>query len=134
MSSLPEKDQQFCSWIGLSGLGISVTCLLQHLGFMNYSVWMAYAIIPVYIFSIIAFSLLIAKSPAAPVCILISAILVFLDEVYVFLTLTFSLILLMLVLYSVVVTVLVYVNGLPARLRQFARQQRSEDDFWKDKL
>lgn len=133
MPHLTEKNESFCSTTGFIGLGLSITCLLQLFFFMN-SHWIIYPITAVYIFSIISFSLLIKQNRYAPLILVISSILLFLTELWLFIALAFSLIVILTLLYSIIITVLIYIDNLPEKLKLQALDKKAEENYWNDKV
>lgn len=130
---LTKKEEEFCAVAGIAGILLGVTCLLQHLYFM-YSLWITWLIAAVYVLSIVAFILLVRKNKFAPVLLIISASLLFINEILLWLLLTFSPAVLLLLLYSIVITVLVYTEGLPKKFTALYLASKTDEDFWKDKL
>ena len=130
---LTKKEEEFCVVAGIAGILLSITCLLQHLYFM-YSLWITWLIAAVYILSIVAFVLLVRKNKFAPILLIIGASLLFINEILLWLLLTFSPAVLLLLLYSIVITVLVYTEGLPKKFKALSLASKTDEDFWKDKL
>lgn len=130
---LSNKNKEFCDYAGLGGLVISFACMLQMFIFMK-SHWINYIMLGVYFFSTVAYSFFIARKTFSPLLVLTSTILALLSDALLLAALTFSLIMLVLVLYSTVVTVFIYILGLPAKFRSIAETKKTEDNYWRDKL
>jgi hypothetical protein len=130
---LTKKEEEFCAVAGIAGVALSVTCLIQHLYFM-YSLWITWLIAGVYVFSIIAFILMVRKHRFSPVCIIVNAALLFINELLLWLLLTFSPAVLLLMLYSIIMAVLIYTEGLPKKFTALSLASKNDEDFWKDKL
>ncbi|MEI9958565.1 MAG: hypothetical protein WDM90_20175 [Ferruginibacter sp.] len=76
MDILTKSEESFCENAGLGGLLLSLTCLIQHLFFMEPH-WITYSIMGIYILPITGFVLLMKKKANAPSLILVSMILIF---------------------------------------------------------
>jgi predicted membrane protein len=132
-NKLTKKQEEFCVVAGVAGAALSITCLLQHFYFM-YSLWFTWLMAFVYIFSTVAFILLARKSRFAPICIIITAVLLFIDELLLVLSLTFSVVVVLLMIYSIVMIVLIYMDNLPQKFKAIAAEKEAENNYWKDKL
>lgn len=133
MEHLTKRDEHFCETAGMFGLLLTACCLIQHLYFMLPH-WISFSIIAVYIITIVGFTLLMRKSGAAFVVLLISAALVFLVEVTMIITLTFSLILIFLLLYVIIAVALGYASGVPANLRAQSVAKAADEAEWRGKI
>jgi hypothetical protein len=133
MNPLTKKQQDLCAYTGLFGSLINATCLIQHI-IITRSHWVVFVMLGIYIFAIISFGSLGFQKAIAPWLLVITAILLLLAELVFVFGSAFSLVVLLAFLYNVIVVVLLFVEGLPARLREKARLIRSEELAWKDKL
>ncbi len=136
---LNEKDKVFCNVWGTIGVVLSSACLIQHLYMFPSFIWQAMLFRLQLVFSIVAFVLLIRKHPATVFCQVIAAALVFLYLVfliYLFFAgvIIFSFVTFLLFFYQVIVLVLIYMNGLPPRLRLHKEHKAKESQFWNDKI
>jgi ABC-type multidrug transport system fused ATPase/permease subunit len=135
MDHLTKQQQSFCDNTGLGGILLALTCLFQHL-YLMIPGWFAITMIVVYLFATISFVFLVRKSTAAPVLLLISVILIFLQEVVMILGMAYSLVLLLLLVYSIVIVMLVFTSstGLQKNLRLRAAAKREEQEEWSGKI
>jgi Na+-transporting methylmalonyl-CoA/oxaloacetate decarboxylase gamma subunit len=133
MAILTAKDKDTCSYSGFFGILISATCLIQNFIFFRPH-WITFLLIAVYLFSITAFSLLIAQIPVAPLLLLINAILLGLGTLLLILSIVVSVIVILLFIYAVVIVSVVNAEGFPEKFRQKAIAARAEKELWKDKI
>ncbi len=135
MDHLTRQQILFCDNTGLGGALLALTCLFQQLYLMIPN-WFSISMAIVYLFAIISFMFLMRKSAAAPVLILISTILTFLQEAIMILAMNYSLVLLLLLVYSIVIVVLIYTSstGLQKNLKQLAAAKRKEQQEWSGKI
>lgn len=133
METLSKKDQQFCDYAGLAGIGLTVVCFTQELYYMIFN-YRHLLIISGFICLLIAFSLLIRRSVYTAVIISISAVWMFGIEAFTILAGLFSLAGVILTAYTIVIVVLFFMEDLPKKFKERRAQIRSEDDYWKDKL
>jgi hypothetical protein len=136
---LTESDKDFCAAAGGIGIAISFVCIIQHFYMLPSFEWYILLFSVQFIFSVIALALLIRKSSAAPVCIIIAATLVFLYCIFLMLlyfsgVVIFSFILIILLAYLVTVSVLIYMRGLPEKLRFYQQQKKDELEYWNNKI
>jgi predicted neutral ceramidase superfamily lipid hydrolase len=133
MTRLTEKQQEFFTYTGTFGALLGATCLVQHMA-ISRDHWIAYVMMFIYIFSILAFVLLALKKVSAPVLLIFSAVFVLVAEVILIKSFVFSLVVLLLFLYSSVIVVLLYVEQLPKKLKEQALAEKIEKQLWEDKL
>ncbi|HMC99978.1 MAG TPA: hypothetical protein VKH37_07490 [Ferruginibacter sp.] len=130
LNELSKQDESFLNNMGIAGVLLSLTCLVQHLIFMV-DFWVSYLVIGIYIISLIGYIFMLKKAEAVTVLLLISTILIFLVQVYLVLSATFSLILLLLLAYSTITTVLLYSMSFPQKLRVYHLALREEENNWR---
>ena len=133
MDHLSKEQTSFCDNAGLAGVLIGLCCLIQFLVFMIPS-WITITIVCVYILSIISFFLLARRSDKAPTLLLISSILLFLQEAFMILAGAYSLVLLIFLIYLIVIVVLIYISPLPKVLKLQAAAIKAEKDEWNGKI
>ena len=135
MDHLTKQQQSFCDNTGLGGVLLALTCLFQHLYLMIPN-WFSVTMVVVYLFAIISFVFLMRKSVAAPVLLLISTILIFLQEAIMILGMAYSLVLLLLLVYSIVIVVLIFTSStkLQTNLKLHAAAKREEQQEWSGKI
>lgn len=133
MQLLSKRHQNICSNIGTFGILIALTCLVQQMVFGT-GHWLAFVMAAIYIFAAISFLLLTLQKTAAPILIIISTAFTFCAEVLLMLMLAFSPVVILLFFYSVVAIVIVYMEGVPGKLKEKALALKMEELAWKDKL
>jgi flagellar biosynthesis protein FlhB len=133
MEYLSKEQESFCENAGLFGALISLTCLVQHMVFMLPN-WITYAIIGVYILSIVSFILLAKKNATAPLLLVISAVLILLLEVFMTLAVAFSLVLVLLLVYLVVIDAVLYIGGTAKQLKKRSTAIKEEAAHWDNLL
>jgi hypothetical protein len=133
MNIFSSRDQDLCNYTGLFGVMISSVCLIQHF-FITNPAWITGIIAAIYLFSIVSFVLLAIQRSVAPVLLIVVSILVLMAELIVLGHGLFSVILLLLCIYSLVVTIYIYVDGVPSRLAHRAAAKRIEEQQWQGKI
>lgn len=130
---LTDKNKDLCTYTGVFGILLSITCLIQHF-VVAIPHWVTFIITLVYLLTITSFSLLAVMKPAAPVLLIISSVLVFLTEAFLIISGLFSLVVLLLFLYCIIITVIVFVDGIPKKLAAEAAKRRAEANEWAGKI
>ncbi len=130
---LSKQQESFCDNAGLVGVLISIACLIQYMIFMVPG-WITVVIILVYILCITGFVLLMKKNAAAPLLLLLSAVLTFLVEILMMLSLAFSLVLVLLLLYLCAVTAVVYIDETAAQLKKRSIALKQDAAAWDNVL
>ncbi len=136
---LTSKDEEFCAVAGVIGSVLSIACLFQNWYILSWH-WLSIVVSAVFIFSTVAFILLVKKSHAAFICICISALLLFAYAIFLILSiflyqvLIFSWLFTILLLYNITIPIIIFANGLHTKLT--IRQQLLEEEaaYWNDKL
>lgn len=133
MYRFSSQDEDTCSYSGLFGVLISLTCLIQLIVYST-SYWIVFVLLALYLLCATAFSMLAFKHRAAPVLLIIACVLALAAEVYYLLTVVFSVIVTILFIYSTTVTVYIYVTGIPAKLARLYNEKKAEENQWRDRL
>lgn len=133
MNQLTSSQQDTCTYTGVFGALLSTTCLIQHIVIMR-DYWLAYAILGVYAFAIIAFVLLALQHWLAPWLLVASAILVLASELIHILTTLISVVVILLFVYHAVVIALLFVGNYHQALKAKAEAARREELDWRGKL
>lgn len=129
MDHLKKQHESFCENAGLFGILISVACLIQHLYFMIPH-WVTFAAIGVYVVCITGFIYLMLKSVTALPLLFTGAILIYLLEVFMILSLTFSLVVLIFLLYLAVIVILLLTGDIQQQLKKKELAEKEELDKW----
>lgn len=130
---LNTRQQDTCSYAGLFGALLALTCLIQHI-VITRAHWITFMMLGIYIFVITAFVLLALQKSAAPVLLIIAASLSFIAEVILIRNGVFSLAVLLLFIYNVVIVVIIYMEEIPLLLKQKSLAMKAEEELWKDKI
>jgi hypothetical protein len=133
MNALTNRNKEVCSYLGIFGILISLTCLGQILFFGRESVGLLIFIL-VYIFSVVAYSLLTAHNTASPILLIVNASLVFILTMLTIIGGLFSPVLILLMIYSAIVTIVIHIDGLPAKFRRNLMAKRAEEEVWRGKI
>jgi hypothetical protein len=134
MSGLSERQQNICIYGGIFGVMLAATCLIQHIRFST-SHWIAFVLMGVYIYSLLVFVLLSLQKEISPLLMITSSALVMIALVYIIAFEGFySLALILLFLYCTVITIVIYMEQLPTRLKEKAQLKKQEELAWKDKI
>ena len=128
-----ESKNCFCFYAGLFGVLISVVSLFQMFVFGAEN-WMALLVMLVELFSVTAFSFLMAKSRFTLPLLFSSTVLMLLMNLLFILTLSFSLIIVLLLLYSIVMLSIFWANGYSAYLKQRYIAKKKEEQEWQNKF
>jgi len=130
---LTSKQQDICTYSGSFGAMISAACFVQ-LMVISQDHWLAFVLLGVNLFAVLAFILLALQKAVAPWLLIAVAVLLFLAKlIYVF-SGVFSLVVLLSFLYSMVVIAVLFVEQLPKKLREKALAEKAESLAWKDKI
>jgi hypothetical protein len=133
MNRRTNKQQDICSYTGTFGTLISAACFLQ-LMIISREHWLAFVLLGINVFAILAFILLALQKAIAPWLLIAVAVLLFLAElIYVF-SGVFSLVVLLSFFYTVVIVVVLFVEQIPQKLKEKALAERAEALIWKDKI
>jgi hypothetical protein len=133
MSKLTSKQQDFFTYTGTFGALLGITCLIQHMTITR-DHWITYAMMLIYIFSILGFILLALKKVFAPLLLVISTVFVLAAELILITHFVISLVVLLLFLYTTVIVVAMYIEQLPQKLKKQALAEKMENEAWKGKI
>jgi hypothetical protein len=133
MKGLNERQQNICIYGGLFGALLATTCLIQHM-VISGTHWIAFILMGIYIYTLLAFLLLAFQKAIAPILLIGAASLMLITVLFVRLAGLISPALVLLYLYCTIMTVLVYIEYLPQRLKEKEMLKRNEEIVWKDKI
>lgn len=133
MNGPTNKQQDFCAYCGIFGVLISLTCIIQLLVIAE-AHWIPFTLLCMYVFVLTSFILLALQKPVAPLLLIISSFLSLLAEAALILTALFSAIVIIQFIYSVVITVVVYMDEIPKRLKEKAALLKAEKESWAGKI
>lgn len=130
---LSKKDADLCIALGATGIAITLLALFQHL-FIMIPFWITYLMILIYCTSLFAFICLVQKKKIAPFLLIFSSIILVLLLLFQLISSVFSLIVIILTIYSLVVTVFLFISELPVKLKNNYNYNKNEKDYWANKL
>jgi hypothetical protein len=133
MNKFTSRDEEVCSYTGLFGILIAAICLIQHF-FITRPAFLSAMVAIIYLFAIVGFLLLAFQKPVSAILLIIVSGLSLVAEMILLNHGLFSFIVLLLCIYSMVITIYIHVDGLPARLMQKAAAKRIEREEWKGKI
>lgn len=133
MNTLTNKQQDICVYTGLFGALLCTTCLIQ-LIIITKEHWITFLLLGFYIFSILSFIMLGLQKAIAP-WLLIASTVFLLFAVAVFIkNRVFSLVVILAFIYSMTLVIFLFMEGLPAKLKEIARAKKAEELAWRDKI
>ena len=133
MNVLTSKQQDLCTILGSFGAMLSAACFVQ-LTVISKDHWLAFVLLGINAFAILAFILLALQKAVAPLLLIAVAALLFLAKLVYIFSGVFSLVVLLSFLYSVVVVTVIFVEQLPKKLKEKALAEKAEALVWKDKI
>lgn len=133
MNGLNERQQNICIYGGLFGALLATTCLVQHM-VISGTHWIAFILLGIYAYTLLAFVLLAFQKAIAPILLIAAASLMLITILFVRFAGLISPALVLLYLYCTIMTVFIYIEYLPDRLKEKERLRKMEDMTWKDKI
>ncbi|MET0463698.1 MAG: hypothetical protein ABW007_11105 [Chitinophagaceae bacterium] len=128
-----ERQQNICIYGGVFGVLIAATCLIQMMTYTR-SHWIAYALLTIYTVSLFIFLFLALQKLFAPLMMIISTALSMISVTYIMIEGIYSLILIVHFLYSLAITIVIYMENIPALLKHRSVLKKQEELAWKDKI
>jgi len=133
MNPLTNQQQDICGYTGFFGALLSSVCFVQHL-IIAKTHWVTITLVFIYIFIILAFSFLAFQKFFAPALLIVAGVLSLIAELLLILSGLFSLVVLLLFLYTIVIIIVVYAEGIPSKLREKHRMELEEKRAWEGKI
>lgn len=133
MNGPTNRQQDLCAYLGIFGVLIALTCIIQLLIIAN-AHWIPLTLLGMYLFVLTSFILLALQKSVAPLLLIISSFLSLLSETALILTGLFSAIVILQFIYSIVITVFIYMDEIPKRLKEKAVLLKAEKDSWAGKI
>jgi hypothetical protein len=133
MNGPTNRQQDLCAYLGIFGVLIALTCIVQLLIIAN-AHWIPLTLLGMYLFVLTSFILLALQKSVAPLLLIISSSLSLLSETALILTGLFSAIVILQFIYSIVITVFIYMDEIPKRLKEKAVLLKAEKDSWAGKI
>jgi hypothetical protein len=132
-NTLSERDKGLCTYIGLVGIMLTLTSVIQLFVIADETSTIT-SIFPIYIYCIVAFSLLIAQHYASPYLLLGSIVGLLIVDIIVAKNGLFSLIIMLLFIYCIITAIFLLMDGLQQRLWKRTLAKRAEDAQWNNKI
>jgi hypothetical protein len=133
MNGPTNRQQDLCAYLGIFGVLIALTCIVQLLIIAN-AHWIPFTLLGMYLFVLTSFILLALQKSVAPLLLIISSFLSLLSEAALILTGLFSAIVIIQFVYSIAITVFIYMDEIPKRLKEKAVLLKAERDSWAGKI
>jgi hypothetical protein len=133
MNGPTNRQQDLCAYFGIFGVLITLTCIVQVLVIAN-AHWIPLVLLVMYLFVLTSFILLALQKAAAPLLLIISSFLSLLAEAALILTALFSAIVIIQFIYSFVITIVIYMDEIPKRLKEKAVLLKMERESWAGKI
>ena len=130
---LTERQQNLCSYSGVFGIMLTVTCLIQHF-VVAIPGWITNSIVVFYLFISISFLVLALQKVIAPLLLIISAVLSLMIQYLWMKNYAISLAVLLLFLYTAVIIVALFTEHIPQKLKEKHKAEKAEEDLWSGKL
>jgi len=133
MEGLTTKQQDLCGYSGTFGALISLTCIVQHI-VITKSHWITFVMLALYAFVMTAFILLAFQKNIAPAFLVVSCIFAFLTEALLILAGVISLAVILLFVYTLIITIVIFMEQVPKGLKEKAILLKAEEDSWAGKI
>jgi hypothetical protein len=130
---LTKSENNLCDYAATFGVLLSLTCLVQHLIFAIPG-RVTNPMIGGYVLAVISFLLLGLKKPVSIILLIISTVFSFVIE-YLWLThYSFSLVVLLFFLYNLIITIILFAEQIPKKLKLKNAAEKAEKDQWAGKV
>jgi hypothetical protein len=133
LNPLTNRQKDICTYGGVLGILISITCLIQLMIYGTEN-WKVAVLLSIYLVPVVAFSLLALQKSIASVLLIISAVLVFAAEIIWIKSQAFSLVVLLLLIYNIIAVVFVYAEQVAQKLKQKRLAEKEEASLWEGKI
>ncbi len=130
---LSVKDAEMCLFLGGIGVVFSSICLIQHLQVILDDT-INYAFAFAYILAIVTYVLLMMKKYFSAIMLTVVSALLFINITFYLLLQCFSFLAFSLMLFTIVVTIFLFISEIPTKLKQHKLYTKQENVFWDDKL
>jgi hypothetical protein len=134
MNSLTSSQREVCTYTGVFGILLSATCLIQHFVIVAEYNWITILLMTAYVFSGLAFSLLISQHYIAPILLIINSAALMTSSLVLLFNGLFSLIVILMYIYTSIIMTFVYLEGYPAKFWENTLILRAERNQWRDKI
>ena len=133
MSALNNRDKTICSYAGLFGIMFTLTAIIQ-LFVIAKDTSVAHWIFALYVYALVAFSMLAAQHHTSPYLLLGAVLAVMIVDITVAKYGLYSLAVMLLFIYSIIISLFIVMDGLHLRLWRKNLAEQAEEDQWRDKI
>jgi hypothetical protein len=133
MEGLTTKQQDLCGYSGTFGALISLTCIVQHI-IITTGHWITFVMLAMYLFVMASFILLAFQKNIAPGFLVVSCIFAFLTEGLLVLSGVISVAVILLFIYTLIITIVIFMEQVPKGLKEKALLLKAEEDSWAGKI
>lgn len=139
MTELSQPQKDFVSYSGMVGLGLAIGCFVQQLYIIKENSMLMLLSLSA-LAGIVGFIFLLLKRKEAGVLLIITSALLFIRQAIIAWMLAkygivmFSLLQLVFIIYCIVITIMVMLNGYPTLFRKMATEKKAEEDYWKNNI
>lgn len=130
---LTQYQENLCEYGGTFGVLITLTTMIQHI-IAVISNWLTQSMLVVYVFALTSFFLLVFKKAIAPYLLIASTVLavsvVFIWSKYH----AFSLMVVVFALYHMIIVAVIFIDGIPGKLKERLLAEKAERDAWAGKI
>jgi len=130
---LTTADKNLCEYGGGLGVALTLTCLIQHF-IVVIPGPVTDPMIPIYIFSIVGFLLFALQKFFSIIMLIASGLFVLIIEYLWFTHYSFSLVVALLFIYHIIIIVILFATGIPAKLIMKKKAEKAERDMWAGKI
>lgn len=134
MSTLTPSQKDVCTYTGVFGILLSATSLIQHFAVVREMNWITGSLMLCYIFSGIAFSLLIGRHFIAPILLAINSAALLAASLVLVFTGLFSLIVVLVYIYASIIMTFIFMEDYHSKFWQDTLVMRAERNSWQDKI
>ena len=138
MTELSQFQKDFVSYSGMVGLGLAIGCFFQQLYIIKEnSAFMLLSLSA--LAGIVAFIFLLRQRREAGVLLIIASVLLFVRQGFIAWmarngVIMFSLLQLIFIIYCIVITIMVILNGYPALFKKIAAEKKADENYWKNTM
>lgn len=133
LNPLTKSQQEFCTWAGVSGALISASALIQHMIYMIPGT-LTYLMLLPYLFIIFSFCMLAAQQLAASVLMIIASVFALCISILFVFGGAFSPLVIIQLLCCIIVTIYLFMENIPEKLRRKKMMEQAEEDLWKGRI
>ncbi|RYD77284.1 MAG: hypothetical protein EOP53_13235 [Sphingobacteriales bacterium] len=140
MTELSQSQKDFIFYSALVGIGLGIGCFFQQLYIINGDFTIAILFSLSALTGIVAFSFLMLKRKEAGILLIIASALLFIRQAVIAWMLAkygifmFSLLQSVFIVYTIVIMIMVLLNGYPVLFNRLAAEKKADEDYWKNNM